>query len=321
LLDLQEFIRSFKHDKNHDWSNDTADDFIEFQDTLLDEPKRSSGSSVVAPRMSGAVGAPFKLKRQYSDYRDINKRHFFPAWEKELNITALTHNCNNPLDAAYVPTTSEEIMAFAHNQAFMMGVFIQKIKYPSGKTIITRHLSDMDTQVAYAELKADATSKVVLQINKYKLEDALREMDAGPDKWNSGLEPFLDSFVFKLSQLNVTQEVKVPDQDSQEWLIHSLQNHKGAMAMVAHMQQLVLRDKQLNPTHKMALKDWIDGLTVLFQQWDKTDKLQTPCPKVKANKLQQERTGTDSRDKFKKTPMDESTKKKYAEWNLKISER
>jgi hypothetical protein len=205
LLDLQEFIRSFKHDKIHDWLTDTAEDFIEFQDATVADPKASPGSSVNTPTKSGTGTAAYKMKRQYSDYREITKRHFFPAWEKELKITTLTHNCNNPLDATYVPQTPEEIEVFAHDQAFLMGVFIQKIKYPSGKTIIMRHLSDMDAQAAYAALKADATSEVVLQINKYKLEDALREMDAGLDKWNSGVEPFLDSFVYKLSQLNDTR--------------------------------------------------------------------------------------------------------------------
>jgi hypothetical protein len=77
------------------------------------------------------------------------------------------------------------------------------------------------------------------------------------------------------------------------------------MAMVAHMQQLDLRDKRNNPR--------IDGLQISFQQWDKTNKPKTPWPKVKVNKLQHEKTGTDPWDKFKKTPMDEATKKKYAE--------
>jgi hypothetical protein len=126
------------------------------------------------------------------------------------------------LNGKYVPTSHDEIEAFAHDQAFMMGVFIQKIKYPSGKTIISRFLSDMDAQKAYVVLKSDATSEVVLQINEYKLEDGLREMDASPDKWNAGMESFLDSFVFKLLQLNDPRKAPVPDHDSQAWLIHSL---------------------------------------------------------------------------------------------------
>jgi hypothetical protein len=272
MLDVQEFVRLFKHEKDHDWMNDTADDFIEYQETLVADPKKNTGSAMTLPKSPSAALPSYKMKRQYSDYRKINKRHFFPLWEKELKITALTHNCNNPLDRSYVPTSPKEIEAFAHDQAFMMGVFIQKIKYPSGKTIISRFLTTMDVQKAYVELKADATSVVVLQINEYKLEDALREMDASPDKWNAGMEPFLDSFVFKLLQLNDTRETPVPDRDSQAWLIHSLRNHEGAMAMVAHMQQLDLRNKRNNPNHKMELKDWIDGLCISFQQWDKTNK-------------------------------------------------
>jgi hypothetical protein len=178
LLDLQEFIRSFKHDKNHEWMNDTAEDFIEFQETQVEEPKKGSQSTATVATSTGSTPKSYNMKRQYSDYREINKRHFFPSWEKELKITALTHNCNNPLNGKYVPTSPEEIEVFAHDQAFMMGVFIQKIKYPSGKTIISRFLSDMDAQKAYIALKSDATSEVVLQINEYKLEDYERWMQA-----------------------------------------------------------------------------------------------------------------------------------------------
>jgi hypothetical protein len=162
--------------------------------------------------------------------------------------------------------------AFAHDQAFMMGVFMQKIKYPSGKTIVAQYIGDMDAQKAFANLCADATSEVVAQINEFRMEDTLCEMDAGPDKWSNGLEAFLDSFVIKLSQINDTRSTPVADREAQAWLVQALRNHEGAMGMVSHMQQLDLRDKRVNPGHKMTFKDWVEGLRVSFQQWDKVNK-------------------------------------------------
>jgi hypothetical protein len=90
MLDLQEFVRSFKHETDHDWMKDTAEDFIEFQETLVADPKKSPGSTTALPKSPSATSPSYKMKRQYSDYREINKRHFFPSWEKELKITALT---------------------------------------------------------------------------------------------------------------------------------------------------------------------------------------------------------------------------------------
>jgi hypothetical protein len=142
------------------------------------------------------------MKRQYSDYHEITKQHFFSLWEKELKVTAITHNCKNPLEESYVLTTLAEMEAFVHDQAFMMGVFMQKIKYPPGKTIVAQYIRDMDVQKYFVELHADATSEVVAQINEFRMEDTLHEMDAGPDKWSNRLEAFLDSFVIKLAQLN-----------------------------------------------------------------------------------------------------------------------
>ena len=54
--------------------------------------------------------------------------------------------------------------------------------------------------------------------------------------------------------------------------IHSLRNHESAMTMVGHMQQLELRDKRHNPTLKLTYQDFVDGLRVSFQQWDKNNK-------------------------------------------------
>jgi hypothetical protein len=58
------------------------------------------------PTSGGATSmlSAYKMKRMYTDYKDIQKRHFFTQWFKEVKVTAHTHNCVNPLNPNYVAT-------------------------------------------------------------------------------------------------------------------------------------------------------------------------------------------------------------------------
>jgi polyribonucleotide nucleotidyltransferase len=101
------------------------------------------------------------MKRLYTDYKAINKRQFFTQWLKEVKVTAHTHDSVNPLNPAYVPATADEKAVFEADNAFMFNVATKTVKYPSGKTIIQKHLDDMDGQTTFAELTADAKGEVV----------------------------------------------------------------------------------------------------------------------------------------------------------------
>jgi hypothetical protein len=50
----------------------------------------------------------YKRKRLYTNYKEINKRHFFTQWMKDVKVTAHTHNSINPLNPTYVAATAEE---------------------------------------------------------------------------------------------------------------------------------------------------------------------------------------------------------------------
>jgi hypothetical protein len=216
LCELQEFIRHHQNDALHDWMQDMDVVFQEFQDSLVGQTQAqaqaqaaqallqaqaaaqaaaaAAAATADAQRTGGANSmlTAYKMKRQYSNYKEITKRHFFSSWNKELKVTAIARNCSNSLNENYVPVAADELAVWTADQAFMMGVFIQKVKYPSGQTIVSHHLNDMDAQTAYKEIVADAMSEIVVQINKNKLEGALRDMDASPNKWNRTLEAFLD---------------------------------------------------------------------------------------------------------------------------------
>jgi hypothetical protein len=154
----------------------------------------------------------YKMKRVYSDYKDITKRHFFTQWFKEVKVKVHTHCSVNPLNPTYVPSDPAEQAIFDVDNTFMFNVAAKTVKYPSGKTIIQKHLDDMNGQQTFIELTADATGEIVAKINEHKLEDALRKMEPHPDKWNGTAESFLDTFETKLEP--------VDDKDVRDWLTH-----------------------------------------------------------------------------------------------------
>jgi hypothetical protein len=108
----------------------------------------------------------------------------------------------------------------------------------------------------------------------------------------------------------------VADWEAQVWLVQALCNHEGAMGMVSHMQQLDFRDKQVNPGNKMTFKDWVEGLQVSFQQWDKVNKPKL-WTKVKPPNEQHvnknERGGPPYREKGTCQPMDNAMQAKFQE--------
>ena len=106
------------------------------------------------------------------------------------------------LNPTYVPANQAEQDIFDAVNTFMFDVATKMVKYPSGKTIIQKYLDDMNGQQTFIELTADATGEIVAKINEHKLEDALRKMEAHPNKWNGSRESFLDAFETKLVQLN-----------------------------------------------------------------------------------------------------------------------
>jgi hypothetical protein len=97
----------------------TADEFEEFRDDLMDDSAANKAQAAalaaaaattqVAATMGNtaaltvqAAGA-YKMRRLYTDYKEITKRHFFTQWFKEVKVTAHTQQCSNPLNPVYNP--------------------------------------------------------------------------------------------------------------------------------------------------------------------------------------------------------------------------
>jgi hypothetical protein len=312
------------HNKNNpfmDWTAVTADEFEEFRDDLMDDSAANkaqaaalaaatasqaaagsaaatAGQSAVVPTAQ-ATGA-YKMKRLYTDYKEITKRHFFNQWFKEVKVTAHTQQCVNPLNPNYKPSSHEETEIFAMDNAYIFNVAAKTVKYPSGKTIIQRHLDDMDGQKTFIELTTDATSEIVSKINETKLEEALRKMDASPDKWNSGGEAFLDAFETKLVQLNDSRETPVEEKQVRDWLCHCLRDHPAAVVSINQQRELEIFLRETTPGYVRPFSNFVNGLRISLQQYnDKHKPEQNPTSRGR---------GTDNTDRrantLQQTPED-----------------
>jgi hypothetical protein len=292
LLDMQEFIRSFKNGPIKDWKSTMEDEFLKFRDDMVDDTILVKAQAVTAaaaaavaaaanpqptPTTGGATSllTAYKMKRLYTDYKAINKRQFFTQWLKEVKVTAHTHDSVNPLNPTYVPATADEKAVFEADNTFMFNVAAKTVKYSSGKTIIQKHLDDMDGQTTFAELTADAKGEVVAKINEMKLEDSLRKLDASPDKWNNTGESFLDHFETKLVQLNDSRDKPVEDKEVREWLTYCLRGHPAAVASINQQRQLEIYQKETNPTYMRSYSHFMNGLRVSLQQYDEEHKPKT----------------------------------------------
>jgi uncharacterized protein YcbX len=64
LVELQEFVRNFKHEADHDWLADTTEDFILFQDTLVEDPKHAQPKVATKSGVALSASNGHQMKRQ-----------------------------------------------------------------------------------------------------------------------------------------------------------------------------------------------------------------------------------------------------------------
>jgi hypothetical protein len=143
----------------------------------------------------------------------------------------------------------------------------------------------------------------VAKINEHKLEDALRKMEAHPDKWNGTGESFLDAFETKLVQINDSRERPVDDKDVRDWLTHCLRSHPATVAAINQQLQLEIYQKEITPNYVRSFTNFMNGLRISLQQYDDKHKPR-PNPKFKPKHEQEHRAKNTKRvnERTKATP-------------------
>ena len=98
--------------------------------------------------------ASFKksIKREASAYPALKDEHFFDKIQRDLLITAKSHDVSEILDPSYSPGPSpEERELFEAKQVFMYKVFNETLQTDMGRTMIRKYLRTTDAQAVWKE--------------------------------------------------------------------------------------------------------------------------------------------------------------------------
>ena len=98
--------------------------------------------------------ASFKksIKREASAYSVLKDERFFDKFQRDLLITAKSHDVVEILDPSYSPGHSpEERELFEANQVFMYKVFNETLQKDVGRTTVRNYLRSTDLQAVWIE--------------------------------------------------------------------------------------------------------------------------------------------------------------------------
>ena len=92
------------------------------------------------------------IKREASAYSVLKDEHFFDKFQRDLLITAKSHDVSVILDPSYSPGHSpEERELFEAKQVFMYKVFNETLQTDMGRTTVRKYLRSTDAQAVWKE--------------------------------------------------------------------------------------------------------------------------------------------------------------------------
>jgi hypothetical protein len=128
----------------------------------------------------------------------------------------------------------------------------------------------MDRQMTFKALTNEATCTTVHQINETKLKEALKQMDANPDKWGKSLEAFVDVWLTKASQLDDVRATPLPDEEKKTLFIEAVKHHPVAIAAIQQQEGIEKAMKRQFP-HQVFIQTFdnlIDDIHMTCQQYN-----------------------------------------------------
>ena len=116
--------------------------------------------------------ASFKnqIKREASAYSVLKDEHFFDKFQRDLFITAQSHDVSETLDPTFTPGPSpEEKELFEAKQVFMYKVFYETLLTDMGRTKVRMYIKRTDAQAVWKEYSEYMTTSSKGASEKRKL--------------------------------------------------------------------------------------------------------------------------------------------------------
>ena len=135
------------------------------------------------------------VKRNITDYPDLDTEKEFVNWNEKLRATALIHQVDQvlQLDPLYAPANSADADLFSYKKVFMYTVFSSIIKTPAGIEIVRRHSSTQDGRDVYRDLRRRYIDSPIAQLALSTLHNEITTMKLTPS-YNGSYESFIDKF-------------------------------------------------------------------------------------------------------------------------------
>ena len=125
--------------------------------SLVSSP--SSSTSMRSPNHTELVSFKKGIKREESSYSTWKDERYFDKFQRDLFITAKSHDVSEILDPTSTPGPSpEEKALFEAKQVFMYKVFNETLLTDMGRTNVRKYLKNTDAQSVWEEYSEYVTT-------------------------------------------------------------------------------------------------------------------------------------------------------------------
>ena len=233
LIMLRKYIHHLVQDSHLSVSSDATDHFLEpdnflhttfhqFMSWKLNEITTSSPSSPPSATASDTRATPptpsyssqllnFKrgIKRDISVYPTLKDEKYYESLKRSVLVTARTHDCEEIVQPTFRPrgdADSQELFRLKND--FMYSVFNKCLLSDMGKTIVRKHLDNMNAQWVWEEFATHMTTSSKGKAEKRRLHTYVTTTVLDKS-WKGTTEQFILHFNEQFRQLD---EVSPPEE-------------------------------------------------------------------------------------------------------------
>ena len=95
-----------------------------------------------------------RIKREVSWYTILKDERYFESFQRNLLVTATTHDCEEILDGNYKPENNNDSKEpFTEKKYFMYSVFNKVLQSDMGKTIVRKYAPALDVQSVWRDFE------------------------------------------------------------------------------------------------------------------------------------------------------------------------
>ena len=235
LIMLRKYIHHLVQDYHLSVSSDATDHALEpdnfvhttfhqFMSWKLNEITTSSPSPPPSVTTSDPRAAPstpsgstqllnFKrgIKRDISAYPTLKDEKYYESFKRSVLVTARAHDCEEILQPTFKPMgDADSLELFRLKNDFMYSVFNKCLLSDMGKTIVRKHLDNMNAQRVWEEFATHMTTSSKGKAEKRRLHTYVTTTVLDKS-WKGTTEQFILHFNEQFRQLD---EVSPPPEES-----------------------------------------------------------------------------------------------------------